>query len=131
MGKPASQKPQLGKGTGSAVKWRDEADLLALPKIEGTQPSLVAGNCGSCDLPFRVGDWVFRDGEGVLNGANCCGAKFFGRLADDRTAGGMDLAEADGYDFVPASQVMPYGKTKRDMCLTCFQIPAASGVCGC
>ena len=42
-----------------------------------------------------------------------------------------DDEDIEGRDLVPLSQVMPAGRSKRDLCPRCFQIPATNGVCGC
>ena len=42
-----------------------------------------------------------------------------------------DDDDIEGRDLVKLSQVMPAGRSKRDLCPNCFQIPATNGVCGC
>lgn len=75
-----------------------------------------AGRCGSCNDLFAPGDEVFYTEGDLLVAVNCCGA------AEPLTAES---------EVTPASKVMPRGKTAKDRCDTCFQVPATNGVCGC
>jgi hypothetical protein len=76
-----------------------------------------AGRCGPCGQPFAEGDQVFYNDDDTLVGAECCG-----NPDEPRT----DLSRTE-----PRIPVMPRGKTAKDRCDGCFQIPAANGVCGC
>lgn len=40
---------------------------------------------------------------------------------------GLDARESE----LEAAMVMPRGRSRADMCGSCFQIPSASGVCSC
>lgn len=114
-------KPQLGEwhrggeGSTNAVSGMHQADRN--------------GSCDTCGKSYLKDDWVFRKPNGQVFGMNCCGntetisapASYAELMEDD----------AEGREFVPISQVLPKGKTKADMCLSCFQITAGNGSCGC
>lgn len=75
------------------------------------------GRCGPCGQPFKVGDAVFYDDDDALVGVECCGNPDEPRANIDGT--------------IPRIEVMPRGRTVKDRCDRCFQIPATSGICGC
>jgi hypothetical protein len=83
-------------------------------------PARYAGRCGNCGEGLTPGDAVAYTENDVLIGQDCCGDSDVLAVID-RTVGDMDRAE----------RVMPRGKSVRDRCGTCWQIPAANGVCGC
>lgn len=77
-----------------------------------------AGRCRNCGEIFEPGAEVFyAPDEDTVTGWECCGEQ-----DDPRPA----VSEA-----TPVDAVMPRGKTVRDKCPACFQIPASNGVCGC
>ena len=119
-------KPKLDSS--GAIKWRDGEEVyLQLSKLEGAHQADSAGQCDRCQRGYRKGDWLFRS-EGTLVAANCCGNP------DDQVAmASMDLTDTEDINggLVPLEQVLPTGRTKADMCLVCFQIPASNGVCVC
>lgn len=88
-----------------------------------------AGTCSECQSSFRVGTevaYLHTTGELI---ASCC--------INSETAA-ADAVATQGGDFdsftpgrTPGIAVLPRGKTKKDMCEICFQIPSSSGVCGC
>lgn len=79
-------------------------------------PALFDGRCSGCGSPFERGSMVFYSAEeGILLLDSCCGEDV--QLPEERRA-----TEPD---------VMPRGKTKKDRCNKCFQVPASNGVCGC
>lgn len=70
------------------------------------------GRCGNCGTDISVGDWVFYDNEtGMLIRIECC----VDEVPDDK-------AERTSDAPIKLSQVMPPGKTKADMCRSCFMI---------
>lgn len=77
-----------------------------------------AGRCGDCGQAFSVGEPVSYNADDVLVGAECCDGE--GRNADTFAPGRAAVNET-----------MPRGKTARDKCPRCFQVPASNGVCGC
>lgn len=83
-------------------------------------PARYTGRCGNCDEVFIEGAEVFyAPPDDVLMGVECCG----------------EVAAIDSRSTVsevtPADKVMPRGKSARDRCDQCFQVPASNGVCGC
>lgn len=81
-------------------------------------PAAYAGRCRSCGTVFEPGTEVFYGrGEDTVTVWECCG--------DDD---GRALTQAER---IPLGRVLPHGKSKRDMCGRCFQIPASNGACGC
>lgn len=124
----AKVKPNLDSSSG-AIKFKDSEEVyLQLSRLEGAHQADSAGQCDRCTRSYRKGDWLFRD-EGQLVAANCCGNP------NDHVAGAMDMfdtSDAFGSDLaVPLDQVLPTGRTKKDMCPRCFIIPASNGTCGC
>lgn len=81
-------------------------------------PATHVGRCSSCGDPFDVGANIFYDHNDQVVGLDCCGA-------DDAERGSEESA------VTPVDKVMPRGKTAKDRCETCFQVPASNGVCGC
>jgi hypothetical protein len=95
-------------------------------------PANYAGACGTCPAPISVGDRVFYATQGSehVSGLDCCGDRPDDDLAPARRAD--DGLTAD--DETPAdaiARVMPRGRTARDACGTCWQIPSTNGSCGC
>jgi hypothetical protein len=79
-------------------------------------PASFPGRCGVCGEIYGPGDEVyFSMPEDILTGWECCGE------ADEPRA---------EREKVPVP-VMPRGKTAKDKCPRCFQVPASNGVCGC
>lgn len=75
------------------------------------------GRCGKCGEVFDIGTNVFyTTPDDILLGWDCCGA------SDEPDAASM---------VTPPDRVMPRGKTARDACGRCWQIPATNGACGC
>ena len=86
------------------------------------------GTCDGCrQHDISPGDLVYFNGNKIIRIA-CC----VDDVGDDEETVSMG-AGFDSFNLgrSPEIKVMPYGKTKRDMCMKCFQIPANSGVCGC
>jgi hypothetical protein len=77
-------------------------------------PASYAGTCGGCGEHFGPGVEITYN-DGVLVVDDCCG--------DAPT--GLATRELKGPD-----PVFPRGKTKKDRCGTCFQVPASNGACG-
>jgi hypothetical protein len=84
----------------------------------GFQPRVFTaqypGTCGGCGSEIDAGDLVFYDGDTLVGDACCAGA-------DDLSVEAKSTI----------AQVMPRGKTAKDKCPRCFQIPASNGACGC
>lgn len=128
-------RPTPAKSAGRTVNWGRDEEGPPEAKLDGASQALIPGRCERCDRPYPKGEWVLRFEQGVLVGVNCC------LLASDTLPAGDPIPlgigdltydeEIDGRDFVPRSQVMPPNKTKADMCPSCFQIPAANGLCAC
>jgi hypothetical protein len=73
-----------------------------------------SGRCRNCNEVFEAGAEVFyAPGEDTVTVLECCGDA-------QRTAAAGEMP-----------QVMPRGKTARDACGMCFQVPASNGLCGC
>jgi Fe-S cluster biogenesis protein NfuA len=100
------------------VQARPATPALATIREVGFQPPVFTarypGTCGGCGSEIDAGDTVFYDGD-TLVGDGCC--------AGDSTLS----AEAR----TTIAQVMPRGKSVKDRCSKCFQIPASNGACGC
>lgn len=130
---PKTKPPELSPA--GTVRFRDMAleDLISIQRLEDVHRAEQGGNCARCQLPYRTGDWIFRD-LGVMVGVNCCATSedipsWTGDpipMGEERALGGD---EDD--DFVALSTVLPTGRSKADMCRQCFQIPSNNGVCGC
>lgn len=73
-----------------------------------------AGRCTTCGQPFEVGASIFYTDDDALAGWECCGIDEPAAVVPEETA-----------------RVMPRGKTARDACGLCFQVPASNGMCGC
>lgn len=82
-------------------------------------PAAYAGRCGNCGEPFQAGAEVFYDDQDSLLVVECCGEE------------GQGAVHGAEQQTVKVDQVMPRGKTARDRCDRCFQVPASNGVCGC
>lgn len=88
------------------------------------------GKCYFCGTDIEIGDKAFYPvGREHVIGMMCC---------DDRADSELIYAanehvplSAEEQLLVRTIDVMPHGKTARDMCRTCFQVPAANGFCGC
>ena len=91
-------------------RYIDESSLVFKAKF--------TGKCGNCGEPFEVDDEVRYD-RTTLVGTTCC------------TIDAPSEGDTFNHSRDPAIRVMPHGKTKRDMCLKCFQIPSSNGSCGC
>ena len=140
-------KPVIGKApaksAGRTIDWglddalprEDKEQYIRISALDGAQQALINGRCARCDNPYRIGDWVFRNGSGELVAVNCCATERDMRRSEDPVPLGLgdmeDMDDAHGREFVALSQVMPSNRTKADMCQRCFQIPASNGVCGC
>jgi len=83
-------------------------------------PAGHAGRCAGCGEDYPAGTEITHDGNGWI-AVDCCG--------DVAQTHGTVRGSASTPD--PEAKVMPRGKTKRDRCPHCFQIPATSNVCGC
>ena len=83
-------------------------------------PAAVAGKCGICATTYHAGEKVTRAEDGLTVAISCCGDLLNESESDDLTDRSTKLPP-----------VMPRGKSKKDMCSKCFQIPASSEVCGC
>ena len=87
-----------------------------------------ASGCATCIADILPGDAIFYGpGNEAASGMDCCGDKpdadpAVTQRPDD--AGDEDLT-------VDPRKVTPRGRTARDRCPTCFQIPATNGACGC
>lgn len=132
--KPAAHtKPKLG-GT-RKVQWKDADEIIVpLSQLDGCHQILELDRCGRCSMELRRGDWAFTVPSSTgpqAVGVNCCATAEDASDSRQESMSLVDAEDMDGREFVPLTQVMPYGKTKRDMCPDCFMIPAASGVCGC
>ncbi len=79
----------------------------------------TAGKCGICATTYHAGEKVTRTEDDLLVVIGCCGD-----LLDEESNEATDQS-------TKLPPVMPRGKSKKDMCPRCFQIPASSGVCGC
>lgn len=126
------RRPLPAKSAGRTVNFGRDEEYVPVSKLDGVQTAILPGFCARCEQPYRKGEWVFRNGRGELVGVNCCAtAKDAGPIPIG-LGDLMDSAEEiEGRDFAPLSQVMPSNKTKADMCHSCFQIPAANGLCAC
>jgi len=80
-------------------------------------PLTYSGRCGNCGELFAPGAEVFYNQDDALIAWDCCGEQDDSRPAVS--------------EVTPRDRVMPRGKTVRDVCSRCFQIPASNGVCGC
>lgn len=85
-------------------------------------------SCATCPARIATGDLYFiAPGGSTASGMDCCGDRDDADLvvherADDSSDEGLT---------VDASQVMPRGRTARDACGRCWQVPANNGACGC
>jgi hypothetical protein len=81
-------------------------------------PASYAGRCGNCGENFGPGTQVtYAQPDDLLIGMECCGE--------------LEEPVSAESQVTPADKVMPRGKSARDRCDRCFQIPASNGVCGC
>lgn len=87
------------------------------------------GNCISCGVAILPGDQIFyAPGNEAPSGLGCCGD----RPDDELTVvQRRDETESSENPADTIARVMPRGRTARDMCSRCFQIPASNGTCGC
>lgn len=83
-------------------------------------PAQYAGRCALCGDVFEVGGEIFYNESDEIVGALCCG-----------DPDGGDTVRGTEALTAPLDRVMPRGRTTRDRCGRCFQIPASNGVCGC
>jgi hypothetical protein len=79
-------------------------------------PASYVGRCTNCNEILNPGDEVYYDGSDSLTGWDCCGATDEARNTPETST---------------IERVMPRGRTAKDRCGTCFQIPSTNGVCGC
>lgn len=138
MRKPPAQRAGRTVDWGAGGKGAAEAFRIPLSGL-GALQAIEAGWCSRCETRFPAGSWIFRGEQDQVIGVNCCATPddVRGNEGDPAPLGGPgygtleDAEDAEGRDFVPLAQVMPAGRTKADMCTKCFQIPSASGACGC
>lgn len=78
-------------------------------------PAAYAGRCGNCGEIFGADTQVFY-ADDILMVVECCGEQ-------------DDPPQEVVSRYTP--KVMPRGKTVRDRCDGCFQVPASNGTCGC
>jgi hypothetical protein len=83
-----------------------------------TFSATYTGRCGQCGDLFEPGARVSYNDDDVLVGFYCCGNE-------------LDEHHPADSEVTPRDQVMPRGKTSRDACPRCFQVPASCGACGC
>lgn len=87
-----------------------------------------AGACISCGAAILPGDHLFyAPGNEAPSGLECCGDKDDA----DLTVVQRRDTEDDADMTVDVAKVMPRGRTARDACGRCFQVPAANDTCGC
>ncbi len=92
-------------------------------------PAQYDGACISCGHRVLAGDHVFyAPGNESVSGLDCCGDK---NDADLTVVQQRDTEDEPNVTYVDITTVMPRGRTARDACRTCFQVPANNGVCGC
>jgi hypothetical protein len=86
------------------------------------------GTCGTCPAPIAIGDGVFyaTPGAALVSGLDCCGDR-----PDEDLVTVQHAEEPDEDLTVDVAKVMPRGRTARDACPTCWQVPASNGTCGC
>lgn len=123
-------KPQLSKqGT---VVWREfPVTTVAPSRVRGAFQLMEPDPCGRCERLMRVSEYVFRSTGDTLVGVSCCATED-DTITDTgtRNSFGDQIDESlEAQEYVDLATVMPYGKTKKDMCERCFQIPASNGVC--
>jgi hypothetical protein len=89
--------------------------------------------CSSCKALIEPPDKAFYafDDSNMVIGDICCGSLSDTDLIEllPNRNGPESTPDVDR-DIDPAT-VMPRGRTARDMCLRCFQIPSSNGDCGC
>lgn len=78
------------------------------------------GRCPSCDEPISIGEDVSMvdSDRGRIT--------VHAQHVEDGEIHVETSARPD-----PITSTMPRGKTVRDRCNRCFQVPASNGVCGC
>ena len=87
-----------------------------------------AGACTSCSTAIFPGDDVFyAPGNEGVSGLDCCGDKDDADLIVVQRRDTEDEAQLT----VDIAQVLPRGRTRADMCPTCFQIRSSNNTCGC
>jgi hypothetical protein len=81
-------------------------------------PARYDGSCPACDDPIEVGEDVSMvdSDRGRVTVHSLC--------AEDRIF-------INARQRVDHTEVMPRGKTARDVCTRCFMVPASNGICGC
>lgn len=80
-----------------------------------------AGTCGACFEPIEAGDEVGYSAENVLTCGECW------RDGSPAVRVAFPGVEAPAPEAIP----LPRGKSVRDRCPRCFQIPSTSGNCEC
>lgn len=87
------------------------------------------GNCISCSGAIAPGDKIFyAPGNEGASGLDCCGDRPDEELTVVQC---RDVGLDDEDMTVDVKSVMPHGRTARDACPTCWQIPASNDACGC
>ena len=93
-------------------------------------PAQYPGDCVSCGAAILPDDRVFyATGNERVSGVDCCGDKDDADLVVVQRRD--DSGEDDESPVEAIAKVMPRGRTARDMCGRCFQVPANNGTCGC
>lgn len=112
------------------VVWRDGPNILG--RLHGVVLAQWKGECSRCGRSYAKGDLIFIADANLYAAVDCCATEADYSGASSLDLGGIDLEDDSvGLGFVPLSQVMPPRRSKADMCGSCFQIPAANGICGC
>lgn len=94
-------------------------------------PASFPGDCVSCGAAILPDDKVFyAPGNERVSGVDCCGDKDDADLVvHQRRDDGLAVDDEDPSDVI--ARVLPRGRTARDACTACWQIPANNGTCGC
>lgn len=93
-------------------------------------PAQFGGDCVSCGDGILPGDRVFyAPGNERVSGVDCCGDKDDADLVVVQVRD--DSGEDDESPVEAIARVLPRGRTARDACPKCFQVPANNGTCGC
>lgn len=85
-------------------------------------PARYPGLCIPCGDPIKVGESITNHPEHGYIHEKCTD---------------VQPAESNGADFDSFTRgrapiaVLPRGKTTKDRCNGCFQVPASNGACGC
>lgn len=76
-----------------------------------------AFKCAGCETEYPAGTNAIYDADNNL-------------YADDGCINAMIPEDPKGRRTTPR-ETMPRGKTAKDRCDVCFQIPSSNGACGC